>query len=161
MLRRDFLDPREIGACKIDINCGDIFLQIFAPFRSRNRNNIFALCQHPGERELRPRAFFLACDLPESGDESKIALKIFALKPRRRAPVIIVRQIFRFFDLTGQKSAAERTLRHNRAASSKFSLFHLRSASLPDVNGFSICEKLSLLRLIISFKIRELSSSRL
>src|SRR5439155_5906868 len=112
MLRRDFLDAREIGAAKIHIERTDVFLQIFTAFCSRNRNNIFALGQNPSERELRPRAFFLARDLPELGDEIEIALKIFALKPRRRAPVIIVQQVFWFFDLTGQKSAAERTIRH-------------------------------------------------
>ncbi len=53
MLWRDFLDAREIGACKIDIACADIFLQVFAPLRPGNWNNIFALCQYPGERKLR------------------------------------------------------------------------------------------------------------
>jgi len=96
MLWHDFLNVREIGACKIDIECADIFLQIFAPLRPGNWNNIFALREYPGERELRRCAFFFARDLPDAGDEIDIALEIFALKPRRGASVIIFRQVFRF-----------------------------------------------------------------
>jgi len=58
MLWHDFLDVREIGACKIDIECADIFLQIFAALRPGNWNNIFALSEYPGERELRRVHFF-------------------------------------------------------------------------------------------------------
>src|SRR5260370_41362823 len=57
--------------------------------------------------------------------------------------------------------APEADRRNDRAASSKVSLFPLLSASLRDVTRFWICEKLSPPRLIISFKIRELSLSRL
>jgi hypothetical protein len=58
VFRRDFVDPREISSGKIDVERTDIFLQIFAPFGAGHWHNVFALCQHPGERELRRRAFF-------------------------------------------------------------------------------------------------------
>jgi len=89
MLWHDFLDVREIGACKIDIECADIFLQIFAALRPGNWNNIFALSEYPGERELRRRAFFFARDLPDAGDETTSPLRpsfrCFIFVPRRCA----------------------------------------------------------------------------
>ncbi len=63
----------------------------------RNRNNIFALGQHPSERELCRRAFLLASNLANTLQEIGIALKIVSLKSRCRKPEIVLRQILRFF----------------------------------------------------------------
>jgi hypothetical protein len=116
LLGGDFINAREIGAGKIHIECADIFLQIFAPFCTGNWHDVVALCQHPGERKLRRRTLLFAGDRRKSLDQIEIALKNFALKSRRRAPIIIVRQILRFLDFSSQKSAAERAEWHETDA---------------------------------------------
>src|SRR6266568_3214344 len=112
LVRRDLVDAREILACKIDIDRADIFLQIFAPFCAGDRNDVVALCQYPGECQLRGRALFFARDFFHALYQVEIALKIFSLKSRRRAPVIVFRQVLRGFNLPGQKSATERAVWH-------------------------------------------------
>src|SRR5205809_5084535 len=79
--------------------------------RSRNGHDIFALRQHPGQRQLRRLNALLFCDFSHPPHQIKILLEILSLKPRRLAPVIIFRQIFESFELPGQKSATERAVR--------------------------------------------------
>jgi hypothetical protein len=60
MLRRDFLDAREIGAGKIYVKRSDVFLQILATLCAGNRHDVVALCQYPGKRKLCRRTSLLA-----------------------------------------------------------------------------------------------------
>src|SRR6266480_3303394 len=87
-----------------------------APICAGNWHDVVALCQHPSERNLRRRTLLFTGDRDNSLDQIEIALKIFALKSRRRAPIIIVRQILRLFDFASQKSAAKRAVRHETDA---------------------------------------------
>src|SRR5260370_15158211 len=116
IVRRDFVDPREISNGKIDIERTDIFLQIVAPFGAGDWDDVVALGQYPGKRKLRRRALFRAGNFANSLHEIEIALKIIALKSWRRAPEIVFLQILRLFDFAGQKSAAQRTVRHEADA---------------------------------------------
>jgi hypothetical protein len=59
------------------------------------------LCQHPGKRKLCRRASLLVRKFANALDQIEIALKICALKPWRRVPVIVFRQILSLFDFTG------------------------------------------------------------
>src|SRR5882724_8093344 len=107
ILGRHFVDSCQILARKIDIEGADVFLQILSPFRSWNRNDVFTLGEDPRQRELSRSATFFARDFFHSLHQIEIALKIFALKSRRRSSVVVLRQIFRFLNLAGQESAAE------------------------------------------------------
>src|SRR5205823_9238889 len=80
--------------------------------RSRNGHDIFALRQHPGQRQLRRLNALLFCDFSHPPHQIKILLEILSLKPRRLAPVIIFRQVFESFELTGKKSTTQRTVRN-------------------------------------------------
>ena len=82
-------------------NCtrGDILLQIFPPLRPRNRDNVRTLRQHPGQRQLRSRALFLASYVFHAPHQIQILLKILSLKPRRISPVIIRWQIVKLLEL--------------------------------------------------------------
>src|SRR6266550_3032836 len=113
---RDFIDAREILAGKSNIERSDIFLQIFAPFRAGNRDDVVALRENPGKGQLRRRALFLVRDFFDAFHEIQIALKIFALKSRCRAPVIVLWQILWLLNLSSEKPAAERTVRHEADA---------------------------------------------
>src|SRR5260370_38930191 len=88
ILRRDFVDPREISNGKIDIERTDIFLQIFAPFGAGDWDDVVALAQYPGKRKLRRRGLFRAGNFANSLHDSAIALKLLALKTCRREPEI-------------------------------------------------------------------------
>src|SRR2546421_6748861 len=103
-----FVDPFEIVRIQEHIERVHIFAQIFSPFRSRNWDDVFALRQDPGQGELRGRATFFPSDLAHLANEIQIALKIFSLKPRGSPPVVVLRQVFKAFDLAGQESATER-----------------------------------------------------
>ncbi len=102
------VDSFEIVRIQEDIERVHIFAQIFSPLRSRNWDDVFALRQDPGQGELCGRATFFPSDLAHLANEIQIALKIFSLKPRSSSPIVVRRQIFEAFDLTGQESATER-----------------------------------------------------
>src|SRR5207245_2640614 len=106
----DCSDSLEVFAGKIDIERTDVFLQILSPFRSWNRNDVFTLGQDPRERELSRSATFFARDFYHSLHQIEIALKILALKSGRRSSVVVLRQVFRFLNLAGQKTATEGTI---------------------------------------------------
>src|SRR5260370_36157708 len=97
ILRRDFVDPREISNGKIDIERTDIFLQIFAPFGAGDWDDVAALRQYPGKRKLRGRALFRAGNFANSLHAIEIALSTIALKSWRRAAALAFVQILRVF----------------------------------------------------------------
>jgi hypothetical protein len=57
---------RARSALVIDIECADIFLQIFAPLCAGNWDDVVASGHYPGERELRRRAPFLVSNFADS-----------------------------------------------------------------------------------------------
>src|SRR5947208_576625 len=84
---RDFIDSLEIITGKINIERADVLLQILSPFRSGNWNDVFSLREDPGKRELRRGAAFFPRDFFYPFYQVEIALKIVALKSRRRFAV--------------------------------------------------------------------------
>src|SRR5260370_37771068 len=80
ILRRDFVDLREISNGKIDIERTDIFLQIFAPFGAGDWDDVVALGQYPGKRKLRGRARLRSRKFANSLDETEIARRITPVK---------------------------------------------------------------------------------
>src|SRR5205807_3213471 len=108
----DFLDSFEIFAGKIDIERADVLLEIFSAFGSRDWNDVVALREHPCQRELRRRAFLFASNFFDALYDIEIALKIVALKSRRRPPVVVLRNVFRLLNLTGQESTTKRRVRN-------------------------------------------------
>ena len=67
-------------------------------FGPRDRDDVVALRENPGERKLRGRAFFLARNFFAAFHQVEIALEILALKSWRGAAVIVLRQIFEALD---------------------------------------------------------------
>jgi hypothetical protein len=94
----------EIIGRQIDINRLHILLQVFHPFCTGDRNDVIALRQHPGQRQLRCSAFLLTRNFFNFPDEIKVLLKVLALKSRRVAAVVIRRKIFISRDLASQKT---------------------------------------------------------
>src|SRR6185437_1216877 len=84
-----------------------IFAQIFPSLGSRNWNDVFALRQDPGERQLGRSATFFRSDLAYLANEIQIALKVFSLKSGGGPPVIVRRKVFEPFNLAGKESAAK------------------------------------------------------
>ena len=46
------INQAQVFRGKLHIECTGILLQVLPALRARDRNNIFALRQHPGERQL-------------------------------------------------------------------------------------------------------------
>src|SRR5436190_8133171 len=89
-----------------------VLFEIPAMLRSRNGHDIFALRQHPGQRQLRRLNALLFCDFSHPPHQIKILLEILSLKTGRLPPVIVFGQVFESFELTGKKSTTQRTVRN-------------------------------------------------
>src|SRR2546430_10628218 len=66
-----------------------VLFEIPAMLRSRNGHDIFALRQHPGQRQLRRLNALLFCDFSHPPHQIKILLEILSLKTGRLPPVIV------------------------------------------------------------------------
>ena len=84
----------------------DVLYKIFLPFCAGNRNNVFALRQHPGQRKLRCLHSLFRRHLFDLLHEFKIAIEVFALKSRRGSPPVIGRKIAGLLDLSRKETAA-------------------------------------------------------
>ena len=109
--REDLAQSIEDIGSKRKIDGGRILLQIFAAFGARNRHDVLALRQHPGQGQAD------SASLPDSAancshllDQFKIALKVLALKARTVAPIIVRLKIIGAFDGARQESSAQWTI---------------------------------------------------
>jgi hypothetical protein len=100
----------------LNVQGTQILFEVFDALGPRDWHDVFALRQHPRERELRSGASFLASHLFDAGCEVDVALKVLALKSRRVSPHIVGRKIFIALDLAGEKTASERAIRNEADA---------------------------------------------
>ena len=62
---------------EIDVHRGGIFFEVFAALGSRDRNDVVALRENPGECELAGRDVFALGDFADAGDKRLVLVKIF------------------------------------------------------------------------------------
>src|SRR5436190_3651655 len=106
----DLVNPPQILGCEFYVERTHVLFEIPAMLRSRNGHDIFALRQHPGQRQLRRLNALLFCDFSHPPHQIKILLEI--LSRVRLPPVIVFGQVFESFELTGKKSTTQRTVRY-------------------------------------------------
>src|SRR5882724_7301046 len=110
-IRWEYLaETAEIFCCKFYIQRSHILFQILTAFRAGDGHDIFSLCVHPSQGKLRCFAAFLAGNAFDFLYEIKVLLKIISLKTRRKAAIVIYRQIFKALKLAGQKATPQRTV---------------------------------------------------
>jgi hypothetical protein len=78
-----------------------VFLQVTAPLRSRYRDDILALAQHPSKRELGRRNALLAGDPAYRVDESEITVEVLALETRDSAAEVVFLEVVELGRLLG------------------------------------------------------------
>lgn len=109
-MRRDFADARQIIARELDFKRAEIFLEIGAALRSRNRHDVFTLCEHPGEGQLRRLAALFLGDFANAIDHAHVLLKIVALEPREVAAIIVRSEVLEAANFAREKAASERAI---------------------------------------------------
>jgi len=85
----DFRRHELIQTCKIvgrelNLQRGDVLLEIFPPLGSWDRNDVVAFRQHPGERELCRLAFLFLGNRLDARQELQVLRKVVALETRER-----------------------------------------------------------------------------
>src|SRR6185312_3509630 len=75
-----------------------------------DRDDVLALRQHPGERQLRGRAALLLSHLLDFADERDVLLEILPLEARVIAAEIVLGEVVRRLELAGEEPAAERRI---------------------------------------------------
>src|SRR5438477_10692588 len=109
--RRNRVQRRQIFPSQPNIHRRRIFFDAHPPFRSRDRNDVFALCQQPGERQLRGGATLTLGHCLQLVHDAEISFEVLWLKPRIPTAGIIVRQIGDGAKTAGEESSAQRTER--------------------------------------------------
>ena len=108
--RESLIDSAEITCCETHVERADILFQIFPPLGAGDRHNVFALSQHPGQRQLCRFAFLFGCNFFDAADQIKIFLKILALEARRKAAIVVGGKIIESFELPGEETPAQRAV---------------------------------------------------
>jgi hypothetical protein len=84
--------------------------------RFTSEADVLALCEHPGEHELRRRALLLDRDLLETLDDLHVSVERIALEARMREAAVAFGKIRLALDRAGEHAAAERRVGNERAA---------------------------------------------
>src|SRR3712207_1587144 len=93
-----------------DSDRGDVLLQIFAAFGARDRHDILSLMQQPCQGKLAGGYAFFVRYLFDPIDQLQVLLEVLALKARRGAPEVTLRQVLDPLDSPGQEAAPQRTV---------------------------------------------------
>ena len=88
-LRNKLVDSLQICPGELNPLCAEILFQISSSLGSRNRHDILALRQYPGERKLRRLAVFAARKFLNLLYQIEVLLEVFSLKARRLPAKIV------------------------------------------------------------------------
>src|SRR5688500_17201397 len=110
-LGRDTLDVTQFILRQRDIQRAEVFLEELPALRSRDRNDVLALRQQPGERELRWRATLLAREVLDAAHQVEVLLEVLSLESGIDAAIVVRRQVLERPEAAGEKPATQRTVR--------------------------------------------------
>ena len=111
-LRSNGVDAVEIGLCESYGERSDVLFEVGPPFRAGDGDDIVALSHYPSQRQLGGLAALLLRHLLDFSDELQVLSEVFALESWDEAAKIVRREIIEGFDLAGQESTTEGTVRY-------------------------------------------------
>ena len=109
---KGLVERLHVGGVEADGFGGDILLEIAAPLGPRNRRDIVALVQEPGERDLTWLDLLRGGDLTNDRRGALIGVEVLALVARIEPPVVALRIVLGALCVAGQEAAAERRKRN-------------------------------------------------
>src|SRR6478735_3076927 len=109
--RHELIQTCKIVGRELNLQRGDVLLEVFAPLGSWDRHDVVAFRQHPGERELCGLAVLFLRHGLDARHELQVLRKVVALETRAGTAVVIGREIV-LGDLSGEKPTAERAIGH-------------------------------------------------
>src|SRR5437867_669370 len=108
--RHDGVDRRQVLGRERDRERARVLLEVRPPLGPRDGDDVLALREHPGERELRGLAALARRERFEVAHEVEILLEVLALEAGREAAVVVGREVLEALDLPGQEAAPERAV---------------------------------------------------
>src|SRR5215203_619375 len=101
---------RELLVGKRDSDRGDVLLQIFSALGAWDRHDILSLMQQPCQGKLAGGYAFFVRYLFDPIDQLQVLLEVLALKARRGAPEVALRQVLEPLDSLGQEATPQRAV---------------------------------------------------
>src|SRR5436309_651593 len=109
-LREGRVDRLQVGGAQHDRGTGRILLQIAHPLRAGNGHDVFALRQHPGQRELRRRAPLGARQLLDARHQLEVLREVLTLKAGIAAPPVVRGEVLVAPYLAREEAAPQRAV---------------------------------------------------
>src|SRR4051812_7901944 len=109
-LRGGLGDPAQFFGRQLDVRALCVLLEIAALLRPGDGDDVLALREHPGKRELRRRRALLLGDLLHALDEAEVLVEVRSLEARVVAPVIVLGQVLERLEAAGEEAAPERAV---------------------------------------------------
>ena len=112
--RRDRLEPGEVVGGELDGRGGDVVLQVGPPLGARDRDDVRALGEHPGQRQLAGASTpFSSASARTASTSRRFAGERVALEARVGAPEVVLAEVVAAGDRAGEEAAAERAVGHD------------------------------------------------
>src|SRR3954464_13335501 len=108
--RQDLVQARQLVRAQSYVERFDILVEIGPPLGARDRNDIVALRQYPGQSELRGADALRLGHRLDLVDEGDVPVEILAGEARVEAAEIVFRKVARALDLPGEEAASERAV---------------------------------------------------
>src|SRR5712691_5328218 len=83
-----------------------VLVEVFAALGADDGDNVLALGEQPREGKLRLSALLFRGNFFDSLQQGEILLQIFSLKPRRKLPVVVLRDVCALPKASGEEAAA-------------------------------------------------------
>src|SRR4051812_3501083 len=106
-MRERLLEPAELVVRQRHVDGCRVLLEIRAPLRPRDRHDVLAARQHPRERDLPRRAALLPSDRVDDRDEIEVLLEIVAAEAWMPLAKVVLLDVVRRRESTGEHPAAE------------------------------------------------------
>src|SRR3954451_12640082 len=107
-LRQRVGDRAPLVTGQLHVGRRHVLLEVGAALRAGDGDDVLALVQHPGERELARGHALVGGELLEPADEVEVLLEVLALEARREATVVVLGEIVGGLDRAREEAAAER-----------------------------------------------------